>query len=64
MAGQNAIRLNPNFFEAYYNLALVHEKRKEIPRALNAAKQALQINSNFTQAQEVIKRLETATKTP
>ena len=52
-----AIRLQPAFPEAYYNLGRVLETQKQNAEAASAFQLALRYNPNFNAAREALKRL-------
>ncbi|MDB6037316.1 MAG: Tetratricopeptide 2 repeat protein [Verrucomicrobiales bacterium] len=49
-AYQQAIRTDPSYFDAYYNLALVAYELRNLPLALSASERAIRINPNAPNA--------------
>jgi tetratricopeptide (TPR) repeat protein len=49
-AAQEAIRLNPNFAAAYYNLGNAQAQTKDVAAALESYNQALKLRSNWAEA--------------
>ena len=45
-----AIRLNPNYFDAYYNLGLTYRKLNDLKQAIAEYTKAIKLNLNFTYA--------------
>lgn len=65
-----ALEIQPTYW-TYYNLAIIYRDRNQSNDAAWALKQSLQLNPSFTQAQDLLRRLETgliqataAVKTP
>lgn len=45
-----ALKLNPDYPEAYNNLAIAHQRLGEIPKAIRCARKALELRPDFPQA--------------
>lgn len=54
---KEAIKRKADFVLAHYNLGLAYEEKNKIEEAKNEYRETLKIDSNFTQAQEALKRL-------
>ncbi len=46
---EKVIKLNPNFFEAYYNLGVLYEKQEEKAKALRHYLKAIELNPSFSE---------------
>ena len=53
-----AIRINPHDPELYYHLGLAYEGANKIAQAVDVYKKALQLNSNFNEAQIRLNEIE------
>ena len=55
---EQALRVQPNFAEAHYNLGVALEQTGKLKEAIGHYEQALQIKPDFTEARNALARLQ------